>query len=415
MDEAVKRYYAGFPEEAISMIEPLAFSGDIDAQYLLGNILYSLSEVEGNTDIDDPVKWYRMAAEQNSAAANYALGAIFHNRWIKSRSKNEAAKAIIYYQIAIESGYSKAQQPLNRIKSRSRVSPETAAILVKEQEETLVPKAESSVQMPEVDTSSLDSDESQNPDSSALTNNHTTIKSESLDMPEVAVEDPIKTAKIADKPDDEVTVSAIKSEPLDKPEAAVKNPIKIAEITDKPDDEATVSVIKSESLDKPEVAVKDPIKIVKIADKPDDEVTVSVIKSEPLDKPEVTAKDPIKIVQIADKSDDEITVTVTLEEIASQCQKYTATGFDFYAETIEGALFSGKASVLAVKPDSAESGSFLINLSSKLFGLVVFVDLHDVPKEVAVKFEEGNKYAITGIVVNSKVVGSDCAVRVMYQ
>jgi hypothetical protein len=54
-------------------------------------------------------------------------------------------------------------------------------------------------------------------------------------------------------------------------------------------------------------------------------------------------------------------------------------------------------------------------LSSKLFGLVVFVDLHDVPKEVAVKFEEGNKYAITGIVVNSKVVGSDCAVRVMYQ
>jgi hypothetical protein len=381
MDEAVKRYYAGFPEEAISMIEPLALSGDIDAQYLLGNILYSLSKVEGNTDIEDPVKWYKMAAEQNSAVANYALGAIFHNRWIKSRSKNEAANAIVYYQTAIESGYSKAQQPLNRIKSRSRVSPEAAAILVKEQEETLVPKAESSVQMPEVDTSSLESDESQAPDSGALTKKHTTIKSESVDKPEVAVEVPIAIAQIADKPDDEVTVSVIKSEPLDKPE----------------------------------VAVKDPIKIAQIADKPDDEVAVSGIKSEPLDKPEVTAKDPIKIVQIADKPDDEITVTVTLEEIASQCQKYTATGFDFYADTIEGALLSGTASVVAVKPDSAEPGTFLISLSSKLFGLVVFVDLHDVPKEVAVKFEDGNEYAITGIVVNSKTVDSDCAVRAMYQ
>jgi hypothetical protein len=50
MDEAVKRYYAGFPEEAISMIKPLALSGNVDAQYLLGNILYSLSK-EGKLPI----------------------------------------------------------------------------------------------------------------------------------------------------------------------------------------------------------------------------------------------------------------------------------------------------------------------------------------------------------------------------
>jgi len=108
-------------------------------------------------------------------------------------------------------------------------------------------------------------------------------------------------------------------------------------------------------------------------------------------------------------------LTVTLEEIANQCQKYTETGFNFYAETIEGAILSGKASVVAVKPDSVEPDFFLINLSSKLSDLMVFVDLHDVPKEIAVKFKEGNKYAITGIIVNSKVVGSDCAVRAKYQ
>jgi len=311
MDEAVKRYYAGFPEEAISMIKPLALSGDIDAQYLLGNILYSLPKRGGIADIEDPVKWYKMAADQNSAAANYALGAIFHNKWNKSRDKNDAANAMIYYQIAIELGHSKAQQPLDRIQSRSGISPDTAAVLVKQQGATSIP--EPSVQIPENDLSNLASDESQTPDSSSLTRNHTATK------------------------------------------------------------------------------------------------------SEPLDKPEVAVNDPIQIAQTADKPDDEVTVTVTLEEIANQCQNYTETGFNLYAETIEGALFSGRASVVAVKPDSSESGSFMINLSSKLFDLEVFIDLHDVPKEIAVRFEEENKYAITGIVVNSKVIGSDCAVRVMYQ
>lgn len=347
MDEAVKRYYAGFPKEAISMIKPMALSGNVDAQYLLGNILYSLSKEGEITDFEDPVKWYKMAAEQNVADANYALGAIFHNKWNKSRDKNDAANAIIYYQAAIELGFSKAQQPLDRIKSRSRISPGTAASLVKEQEATAIPKSAPMVQVAGNDISSLVSDESQAANSSTLTKSNSTTK--------------------------------------------------------------------SAPPDKPEVAAKDPIKIAQKADKPDVEVTVAVINSEPLDKPDVAAKEPIKIAQIADESEDEIMLTVTLEEIANQCQKYTETGFNFYAETIEGAILSGKASVVAVKPDSVEPDFFLINLSSKLSDLMVFVDLHDVPKEIAVKFKEGNKYAITGIIVNSKVVGSDCAVRAKYQ
>jgi hypothetical protein len=102
-----------------------------------------------------------MAANQNVAVANYALAAIFHNKWNKSRDKNDAANAIIYYQIAIELGYSRAQQPLDRIKSRSRVSPNAAAILVKEQGTTVIPGLATRVEIPESDTSSLASDESQ--------------------------------------------------------------------------------------------------------------------------------------------------------------------------------------------------------------------------------------------------------------
>ena len=143
--------------------------------------------------------------------------------------------------------------------------------------------------------------------------------------------------------------------------------------------------------------------------------THTTIKSESPDKPVMAAKEPIKIARMVNKSNDGVTVSVTLEEIASQCLKYTETGFNFYAETIEGAHFSGKASVATVKPDSSEPGSFLINLSSKLLGLVIFVDLHDVPEDVAVRLEVGSKYAITGIIANSKVVGSDCVVRAIYQ
>ena len=43
VDDAIKRYYAGYPAEAIEMLRPIASAGDAGAQYLLGNILYTLS------------------------------------------------------------------------------------------------------------------------------------------------------------------------------------------------------------------------------------------------------------------------------------------------------------------------------------------------------------------------------------
>ncbi len=313
MDEAIKRYYAGFPEEAISMIKPLALSGDVDAQYLLGNILYSLSKVGKFNDIDDPVRWYKMAAGQKSAGANYALGVIFQNKWYKSRDKNEAANAIIYYQKAVELGYKKAQAPLSKIKSRSGISQQKAAALVKEQGTTSIPKSESRVQVSKNKIGNLESDETQAPKSNTLAKNNTAIKSESVAESKTAVENSNQTAQPTEKPDDEATF------------------------------------------------------------------------------------------------------TVTLTDIANQCQNYTEAGFSLYAETIKGAHFSGKASMVAIRSDSSKSGAYSINLTYKQFDQVVFLDLQDVPKEVAVRFEKGNKYAITGIVLDSKVVGSNCSVNAIYQ
>lgn len=313
IDEAVKRYYAGFPDEAISMMEPLALSGEVEAQYLLGNILYGLSKTRNFKDIDVPIKWYKMAAGQDSAAANYALGVIFYNKWSKSGDKNEAATAIVYYQKAAELGYKKAQVPLNRIKSRSGISHQEAAALLKEQGPTPIPESESRVQASKNETGNLVSNDTQ-----------TSVN---------------------------------------------KSPAEI-------------------KMDK---------------------------NNESVAESKVTFGNSNQITQTADKADDGITITVTLADIASQCQNYTETGFDLYAETIKGALFSGKATIIKFGPDSSKSGNYAVSLTNNKFGIVVFLDLHDVPKDVAVRFEEGDIFGVRGIVVDSKAVGSNCAVSLISQ
>jgi hypothetical protein len=124
LDAAVKKYYAGYPNEAIGMIEPLAISGDVDAQYLLGNILYTLANSgQGNVQ-GDPVEWYRLAAEQDSPQAAYALGAIYNDRWLQSQRDEDARLARSYFQQALDLGEQKAQAALEKLKS----NPKTASL-----------------------------------------------------------------------------------------------------------------------------------------------------------------------------------------------------------------------------------------------------------------------------------------------
>lgn len=129
IDNAIMEYYAGSPEVAISMIEPLAASGNLDAQLLLGNILYSLARSGSGDSYGDPLGWYERAAAQNSADANYTLGAIYNNRWLETRDKQDAARGIVYYQRALELGHNEAQLRSTSLETRSGVSSGEAASL----------------------------------------------------------------------------------------------------------------------------------------------------------------------------------------------------------------------------------------------------------------------------------------------
>jgi len=115
LDEAVKKYYAGHPLEAVEMIKPRALSGDVEAQYLLGNIIYGLSKDERFSSVGDPLRWYKMAAEQGSAEANNSIGIVYYNKWIQSRKTKDADNAIVYFQKAVDLGYEKAQSTMNQL------------------------------------------------------------------------------------------------------------------------------------------------------------------------------------------------------------------------------------------------------------------------------------------------------------
>jgi len=119
--------------------------------------------------------------------------------------------------------------------------------------------------------------------------------------------------------------------------------------------------------------------------------------------------------QVADELDEEVTITITLADIAAQCQNFTEEGFALYAETIQDALFSGKASLVGIRPDASKAGTYSTKLASNQYGIVIFLDLQDVPEAVATSFVKGIKYDVNGPVVDAKAIGSNCTVNLIYQ
>jgi TPR repeat protein len=83
--------------------------------------LYSLSKANQHAEIEDPIKWYEMAVAQDSPDANSALGVIYHNEWLDSRSREDAAMAISYYEKAIELGDKNAPGYLSKLRRRGRI------------------------------------------------------------------------------------------------------------------------------------------------------------------------------------------------------------------------------------------------------------------------------------------------------
>lgn len=294
LTRAIQLYYAGSPDAAISSIKSLALAGDAEAQLTLGNILYSLSKANKDVEIEDFVKWYEMAAAQDSVDANSALGAIYHNRWLESRSNEDAALAISYYEKAIEQGDAKAQGYLSKLRQRGGFA----------------------------------------------------VGEKLLPTPEVTPE----------------------PAPEPSPEPALEPSNQTAQTSGETS-----------------------------AGKPDE------------------IKPTVAVMQDTDETYDQNSSRVNLTDIASQCSQYTAAGFDYYGETIEGAFLVGKAKIESIEPSASQTNSRLIRLIQEQFDAVISLTLHEVPEEVAAKLKERSNFAITGIVMSAQMIGAYCEVSLSYQ
>lgn len=302
LDEAVKRYYAGYPRDAIEMLEPLAGSGDVNAQYLLGNILFSLAQAGTFGVVEDSEKWYRMAAEQGSADASYALGAILQNRWSRSGDESTAASAITHYRDAVDRGHDRARGAMTRLVSLSGISEQAATALVR----------------PRVVTPA----------------------------PEPVIE--VRTAT--------------------------------------PTTNETAGAAQQATADGEDIAeISDPV-----------------------------AVEPTPLAPVTTDSEAFEPSAVTLADIAYQCQKYTATGFDLYAKSIEGAKFDGRASVLTVAPDESNPGKMSIVLANDQFDSQIVIDLRGVPRALGSRFGKGSQVEILGIIVESETGDNGCSVRLKF-
>lgn len=300
LDNAIQIYYAGLPRQAINLIKPLALSGDVDAQYLLGNILYSLSKSGKLDESDDPVEWYKMAAVQHSPGANYALGAIYHNRWGKSKRKADSAIAIFYYGRAVELGVVDAQAHLSSLMLKSAVADAGKPV----------------------------------PESAA----------------------PASQAKLA--PPKPVMSTTSESDTISS--ASIVNP--------------------------------DPV---------EEDIQQTSIANSPAPVPQGDSG--------------QASFTVDLAEIASQCQNYTQVGFNFYAESIKGALLTGNALVEAIEPNPSKANTQQLKLSHQKFDIEILLSLQDVPKDIAADLKPGRDFGITGIVGLSQKQGSSCDLMLTYQ
>ena len=128
LDQAARKYHAGHPEQALAILKPLALQGDVQAQNLLGNIVYGLAKSNPADATEDPRKWYQMAAAQGSPEASYALGVIYNNHWLKHKRAEDGRLAQYYYQQAFDRGYAGAEAPLMQVAARNNANRQATSL-----------------------------------------------------------------------------------------------------------------------------------------------------------------------------------------------------------------------------------------------------------------------------------------------
>lgn len=121
LSDAVDAYKAKDYSRAEKLFKPLAQSGNTLAQFELG-LMYCAGKVPGiPQDCKEGAKWYRLAADQGDADAQFNLGNLYNDGLGVPQDYKEAAK---WYRLAAEKGTTDAQFNLGVLYSDGRGVPQ---------------------------------------------------------------------------------------------------------------------------------------------------------------------------------------------------------------------------------------------------------------------------------------------------
>jgi hypothetical protein len=90
-------------------------------------------------------------------------------------------------------------------------------------------------------------------------------------------------------------------------------------------------------------------------------------------------------------------------------------GFNYYAESIIGALLVGSAKIDAIESPPSKPDTRLVKLTHHISDIEILLALDGVPKEVAAGLKPGRDFGISGIVGRSQKEGSTCDLMLTYQ
>ena len=118
-NKGAQAFYEGDYQAALQEWLPLAGQGDVNAQYVVGE-MYRRGQ-GGIVDYAEALKWYRLAAEQGLAPAQYTLGTMYRKGEGVQQDDGEAVK---WYLQASVQGYSPAQTRLGYMYAQGLGGPE---------------------------------------------------------------------------------------------------------------------------------------------------------------------------------------------------------------------------------------------------------------------------------------------------
>lgn len=130
-----------------------------------------------------------------------------------------------------------------------------------------------------------------------------------------------------------------------------------------------------------------------------------------VDEPEI-----LEIVQANNTSDaDEVLRHVYLEDVITECKKYTQAGFGYYAESINGAHLTGAATIRSIEPDKESNDSLIINLVKKQLDIELLLSIKGVPSATGKHLKELDIFGVSGIVGHAQKTQKNCEIDLFFK